>query len=186
MKKLSVLIALALCLTIGGAYAGWVYFEGDVTSAEVSQNIQMDVQGSTSALGTYTFETYPMFSVDPESATNFTTKLVTDGTEIMIKLVVEEEAGPTLLANGKAPKIKITLGTTNGTINLDDYIKVIDAEIEVNTKTGSNGEFYYTLKADDLLACFDLVEKELPTKAEAEAYEAIIETISIKLEAVEQ
>lgn len=47
MKKLSVLIALALCLTIGGVYAAWNYSQGNVQTAfgniAVGQNHQISI-----------------------------------------------------------------------------------------------------------------------------------------------
>lgn len=73
MKKLSVLIALALCLTIGGAYATWTFAVGQVTdtNATVSNiGIGMVVKNDGGSMGelTATFENYG-YSVVPGDGT---------------------------------------------------------------------------------------------------------------------
>lgn len=57
MKKLSLLIAMILCVTIGGVYATWVY-TGDENVADVSEPITINLEDPANggAHGTYTLK----------------------------------------------------------------------------------------------------------------------------------
>ena len=55
MKKLSVLIALVLCVTIGGVYAAWTYTnpDADITDRHFNQLITISAATEEGAAGTY-------------------------------------------------------------------------------------------------------------------------------------
>ncbi len=59
MKKLSLLIALVLCLTIGGVYAAWIYTNpaADITDQKFEQLITISTATEEGAAGTYAIET---------------------------------------------------------------------------------------------------------------------------------
>ena len=57
MKKLSVLIALVLCVTIGGVYAAWNYSQGTTASVDVSREINMAQVVTSGNKGTITATT---------------------------------------------------------------------------------------------------------------------------------
>lgn len=59
MKKLSALIAMVLCLTIGGVYAAWTYTNGaaDVTDVHKTLTIGLTSATASGAIGDYTIET---------------------------------------------------------------------------------------------------------------------------------
>lgn len=72
MKKLTVLVALLLCITIGGVYATWI-FAGDTIMSQTDPfvNKMGDVDTSTSA-GSYHFVNNTVnLVVEPESATSY-------------------------------------------------------------------------------------------------------------------
>ena len=59
MKKLSVLIALVLCVTIGGVYAAWTYTnpDADITDEYFNQLITISAATQEGAAGEYAIET---------------------------------------------------------------------------------------------------------------------------------
>ena len=58
MKKLSILIALILCVTIGGVYATWVYSQSDdVADITGAKAITMTEATFTGTYGTYNVDT---------------------------------------------------------------------------------------------------------------------------------
>lgn len=59
MKKLSVLIALVLCVTIGGVYAAWTYTnpDADITDRHFNQLITISAATEEGAAGTYEIDT---------------------------------------------------------------------------------------------------------------------------------
>ena len=59
MKKLSVLIALVLCVTIGGVYAAWTYTnpDADITDRHFNQLITISAAVEEGAAGAYAIET---------------------------------------------------------------------------------------------------------------------------------
>lgn len=59
MKKLSVLIALVLCVTIGGVYAAWTYTnpDADITDRHFNQLITISAATQEGAAGEYAIET---------------------------------------------------------------------------------------------------------------------------------
>lgn len=59
MKKLSVLIALVLCVTIGGVYAAWTYTnpDADITDRHFEQLITISAATEEGAAGAYAIET---------------------------------------------------------------------------------------------------------------------------------
>ena len=59
MKKLSVLIAMILCITIGGVYAAWTYTNpaADITDEKFEQLITISTATESGAAGTYAIET---------------------------------------------------------------------------------------------------------------------------------
>lgn len=59
MKKLSVLIALVLCVTIGGVYAAWTYTnpKADITDMQTGVLINISAATQEGAAGTYAIET---------------------------------------------------------------------------------------------------------------------------------
>ncbi len=59
MKKLSVLIAMILCVTIGGVYAAWTYTNpsADITDEKLEQLITISTATEEGAAGVYNVET---------------------------------------------------------------------------------------------------------------------------------
>ena len=82
MKKLGLLIAMILCVTIGGVYAAWVYPQSDDV-ADVTHHTILTLPDATFS-GTYgTYAVTPSddfaMTIDPEAGTTHTTALYITG-----------------------------------------------------------------------------------------------------------
>ena len=112
MKKLSLLIALCILLTIGGVYATWIYSGNQIdaqTTPFVSKMGGLDHEGNS---GSYTFiENSLEFSVEPDAQdTKITTIVWTEGT---VKLVFtpKGDINDTMLANALNATITVELAS---------------------------------------------------------------------------
>ncbi len=78
IKKLSILISLLLCVTIGGVYAAWIYANPSTkTHHTVGLNIGFEARNE-GAIGEYTLEvdaTATPFAIEPASTTDYTATL---------------------------------------------------------------------------------------------------------------
>ena len=76
MKKLSVLIALMLCVTIGGVYAVWSYAgTNDIADAFAEAKVTMADVELTGANGTYHIESNLVLTVDQKAPNDHTAVL---------------------------------------------------------------------------------------------------------------
>ena len=104
MKKLSLLISLILCVTIGGVYATWYYPSNDVTTRDVTIAVGLAGITNDTKAGTFTIEvadTLTPFVIDQESADSKDAVLtIADGVEIKLVFTPEADATDEILANG--------------------------------------------------------------------------------------
>ena len=170
-KSLSLLIVLALCITVGGVYAAWIYAENDMqavhghigsfglTNAEINNS-----------KGTITVDaSQAHLAIDQTSATNYTGMLKATGSITITfnpsETFKNQHAGETTFA------MKYYLVTTNTaptTFTCDDGTgeKALFTEFDTTTKTditltkGGDGKYTVTLDATvllDLIAIDDFV-----------------------------
>ena len=131
MKKLSVLIALALCLTITGAYATWTYANGAATGTSTTLSIGMGtlVQDGDTAIGSFAITSAPTLTVEPkEDKVDYTTTLVVSG-DLVITFTPSAIAEADIKTNGTPVDVTITV-TGNGEYNE-----------KILLKTTANNEF---------------------------------------------
>ena len=125
MKKLTVLVALLLCITIGGVYATWI-FAGDniMSQTDPFVNKMGDVDTSTSA-GSYHFVNNTInLIVEPESVDSYKADITWSG-----------EATLQFAANDT-----ISAGPLNKALNAIITIEAIDIDLATY-----NGNKIYTL-----------------------------------------
>ena len=80
MRKFSVLVALILCVTIGGVYATWMYPGNDIGQVIQPVSNVMAEADFTGSFGTYhTVENTLKLIIDQESSTSHNTVLKYDG-----------------------------------------------------------------------------------------------------------
>ena len=144
MKKLSVLIALALCLTIGGAYATWTYVSGDIlASAPVEMGVGIEAPVVvTTAEGTFTIENNLKYIVKSVSDSDYNTKLYKDTGcgDLVITFTANEHASDNVYNNAvdSSLYIKTTYAQYNST---DIFMRIF--EFIPNLRSGSQ-RFQYS------------------------------------------
>jgi len=175
MKKLSLLIALALILSIGGVYATWVYSQSDdvadITNARAITMTEATFEGT---YGTYSTDATSLtLKVDPKQGTTHTTSLQIGG-EIIIKFTPATHAPAEIKTNGVPTTY--TFGVSNAEWEYNE-VSIIDVDTEAKNAVwtdAGNGVLTHTISAAQLADILTLTEFELDTKADYDAYDAVL------------
>lgn len=167
MKKLSVLIALALCLTITGAYAAWSYSMGHITTDPANVTISMDGIDTSKAMGTIEVVSTPSYVVKPNGNTYNPTLAVADGSDaFVITFKPDEKALADIKAYGPTTQIQFT--STYGVFEEKQIITVKMATDTLDWGTPVDGVFTITISAADFLtkyiSCDGTVSIDNPTE----------------------
>ena len=194
MKKLSLLIALMLCVTIGGVYATWSYAgTNDIADGFAEAKITIADVEYTKANGTYSITSNLVLTVDQTDVDDHTAKLVfssNDSQPIYLKVTFTPALNaPAEIKNNAVPS-ELYFGTTtameykmdaNGNYDANvatatpilKFKDVSDDDLDVNvtwTKQ-SDGTFIYTLDQTALEQQIQLnADFVLDTKAEHDAF----------------
>lgn len=188
MKKLSVLIALALVLTIGGAYATWSFVSGDIQDENSSSIISMEETSNAGAIGAYSFENTLVFKVDSDGSLN--TKLVATGS---LKIIFTPAASaPDAYKTGATPStLTISVaGTENKYLDNVLLSEVTDGDKNVMTIspsgeyqwTAEGNAFSVTIPATDIAAALNLTSINLPNIDAYNAYAAVLGNYTINFD----
>ena len=184
MKRLSILIALALCLTIGGVYAAWTYSVG--TPAEQTGNFTVamgnKVLDDSTKSGTFSVVSMPSFVVEPGNATNYTTTLVkADGSDdLVVKFTPDANASADVKAEAVPAQIKIAVSDF-GNYNEATIITVNTATVDLTWVKQGDGSFNATISADTFLGYLTLAANVLDTPAKYDTYAAALATGKIDI-----
>ena len=179
MRKLSLLIALALIVTIGGVYAAWNYAQGATASVEITREINMAQVNTNSNKGSISVTPHDVaflvddggnyhtvlkgtgsFDVAFTASTGADATTVTNGIEMIATVTVKSEGNQTY--EGKTP---ITAKTENGA-------NVIDL-----TPTGASKTA--TLTVEQILGAVELCDVVLDTKAKNDAFHTVLKDYTI-------
>ncbi len=113
MKKLSVLIALMLCVTVGGVYAVWSYAGStDIIDKSVESKVVIADVKTETANGVYTIESNLVLTVD-QANDNHEAKLVfgsnnAEAPMLKITFVANSHAPETIKTNAVPSDLKFT------------------------------------------------------------------------------
>ena len=174
MKKLGIVVALCLCLTVSGVYATWIFTENtDVADQHEHINFGLtDVQYSGS-YGEYFLDyTALNLAIDPVTDGSHEAALKITG-QITITFTPAKYAPPEIKDNGvpstynfattKPQAEWLYKGQQIFTINTDP--------VTINWGTpDSNGVFTYVIDASTVASMIQLGSFELGTKAEYDAF----------------
>ena len=194
MKKLSVLIALALCLTIGGAYAAWTYSTGAVANASVTDikvGMEVDEVGSKGTLSATFTPSYEVVPSEVGGVKNIPSLKNNDTTQnLVIKFVPGADAEQDVKDNAIAISVTLSVGTDfTGTKHEITYTIVITE----NTTHGSehaagswveetDGSFTITITSDTVLSWMKVdSSKALTDVKNAEAFETAVKAGAITI-----
>lgn len=206
MKKLSVLIALVLCVTIGGVYAAWNYSQGNTASVNVSREINMAQVVTNGIKGTITATPQNNFAFlvddiandpDPDNEGSFIDikyKAVLVGTgDILINFTANPGADQTTKDNGVKMIATITLSAKDNLKYSDPHTSLDVVPITVregenvialgkNTNNKNNNPDITdeaTITAQEIVSCLELANVTLDTKAENDAFHTALKDYTI-------
>lgn len=183
MKKLSVFIALALVLTIGGAYATWSFAVGSVTNDthNFTGTVNMEiVDGNSMGTLAASFATTPGYTVDPKSEDDYTPVLSFAGGDLTITFTAAKDAEPAVKEG--AVDVVIKFSSENITPYNSSAVNAISFNGTIEIKQGAWGTgvtqdddtvlFTKVITDDEILAKIVLDNDEkLTTLAEAQAFQ---------------
>ncbi len=179
MKKLSVLIALALIVTISGVYAAWNYAQGATASVEITREINMAQVNTDSNKGSISATPSDVaFLVDDGG--EYHTKLKGTG-KFDITFSPSTGADADTIANGIKMIATITVrsttdskyeGLTPITAKTENNANVIDITPNGPSKTA-------TLTVAEILDAVELCDVVLDTKLENDAFHTVLNDYTI-------
>lgn len=175
MRRISLLITLVLCLTIGGVYATWVYSQSDdVADITGAKAITMTEATFTGTYGTYSVDTSKLtMQVDPKEGTAHTTSLVITG-DLVITFTPNTYAPNEVKNNGVASTFAFSLSNSAWNYDNKAIMKVDTNKHDITWVKGDNGTFTYTISAETLKTYITLTEFSLDTKADYDAYDRVL------------
>lgn len=175
MKKLSLLIALCMLISIGGVYATWVYSEkSDVADITGATAITMTEATFSGTYGTYAVDTSQLnMQVDPKEGTTHVTSLVITG-NLVITFKPNTYAPDDVKNNGVDSTFQFSLSNSEWKYGGEAIMTVDTAKHDITWTKGSDGNFTYTISAADLANYLTLTEITLDTKADYDAYDEVL------------
>lgn len=175
MKKLSILIALILCVTIGGVYATWVYSQSDdVADITGAKAITMTEATFTGTYGTYHVDTTNLsMMVDPKEGTTHTTALKIEG-NLVISFTPNTYAPVEVKQGGVPSTFAFSLSNADWKYKGTNILTVDTDKHNITWTPNGNGAFTFTLSAADLAGYITLSEFTLDTKTAYDAYDAVL------------
>ena len=183
MKKLSLLIAMILCVTIGGVYATWTYTQNtDVADESVNKSLNLTGVEYVGSYGTYSVNVDGLtLKIDPKPNTTHVTSLVVDG-QIDIVFTPNSVAPQAVKDSAVRSTYLFTLSNPNWLYEGSPVVvlKHTDAHEIEWTKQG-DGTFKYTISAEALADHITLTEFTLDTKVKYDAYNTVLGTGAIVL-----
>ncbi len=176
MKKLSALIALLLCVTVGGVYATWYYVSdsADIVDANRETAVQLENATTTGAAGSFTIESNLRLLIDQKEYGTGVNKheaelelVSTDGNPVYLKVTFTPSANASedVHENAVPAELYFTTSTEmqykadgDGKLDQSGTLKDIflldgkdkDFAGDITWKKEDNGTFTASYTADDL------------------------------------
>ena len=181
MKKLSLLIALCMLLTIGGVYATWTYTQNtDVADEAVNMTLNLADVAYSGSYGTYKVDTTGLnLIIDPKEGTQHVTALYATGN--IVVTFTPNSVAPSEIKDGGVPSTyQFSLSNSNWQYDGQNIATVNHAEEhDITWQPNGDGTFSYTITAADFLEHVSLTEIELDTKSKYNAYNTVLGTGTI-------
>lgn len=170
MKKLSILLVLAMILTIGGVYATWNYAQGDIEGADVSPVVTMTDKVVDTPMGTIAVDMSGFNIAIDDTNGDYNAECVMSGA-INVTFVADAAAPATVKANGI--KLQYTVTVTNPwTYN---GVQVFTATTDAMAMNNGAATFNATITAAELMNVITLGDISLPT---VDAYDAFARALT--------
>lgn len=173
VKRLSLLIAICICVTVGGVYATWIYTQqNDV--ADQHQHLSVALTESTfdGNYGTYNLDyTGLALSIDQKEAGDHTAVLKITG-QITVTFTPGMNAPETVKENGIATTVQFGTNIDQASWTYEGTkIFTVDTEKKNVTWTKQdNGTFTYVITAEEVAKIIQLGDITLDTQAKYNAF----------------
>ncbi|MBR2339168.1 MAG: hypothetical protein IKA63_06845 [Clostridia bacterium] len=180
MKKLSLLVALVLLVTVGGVYATWNYAQGNVQQSQEFILPQMATEVLSGSKGTISVDVsnITMTVDDLEDGTAHNAKLVfNDGGTVAITFNPSVGADEDVIANGI--KMRATVTVTDNWQYDSKNIFTVDTSKNVFATTGAATSL--TITAQQLADAVKLNDFTLDTYNDFLSFEAALNRGNIKI-----
>lgn len=190
MKKIGLLIALALCVTIGGVYATWIYTSNNAQSMSNSITVSMGDLGSTvTDIGEFTITAPNGIKIEPREGTTHTTGLAVPS-DIVITFTPNDFAPVDIKENGPTDaqfQIRFEVQNADGTAYTNQYdnqdiftvahgTHALDRADWTQTTTGGKVAYTYTIAAADFANHVDVNPFVLDTLSDYDAFKTAMGT----------
>lgn len=176
MRKLSLLIALALIVSIGGVYATWTYTQStDVADESVNMSLNLTNVTFVGTYGTYEIDQSGLsMTIDPKAGTTHTTALYINGS-LVIKFTPNTYAPIEVKEGAVDSTYTFSLANTNWKYDNKDIVTLTHTgDHDITWEKQADGTFTLTLTADELANHISLTEFTLDTKADYDAYNTVL------------
>lgn len=181
MKKLSLLMALILLVTVGGVYATWNYAQGDVTSTQAFVLPKMETVVTEGSKGTIAVDTSGMtIKVDDLDTDSVIHKpaLVMDG-KITVTFTPAVGADETVTNTGIPMKATITC--TDNWQYEGTQIITVDTAAKANEFATTGAALTFDITADQLEEIVHIANFTLPTYNDFQQFQTILNRGNIKI-----
>ena len=197
MKKFTMLVALILCVTIGGVYATWTYQGGEVQQLHQHFNVYMGAVDNDEAKGVLKTVMNALSIKLDDADNNYVAEAVVEG---YIEFVFAPKSNASDTVRDEGIELAFALEQTNpafvfegnniftitgGTDDLGMGTKITAENAATlsayNTDLSAHvGSFYYCIKASDL-ASMIATDIYLPTYEDYQTVESILNTSQAKI-----
>ena len=169
MKKISILIVLAMVLTIGGVYATWNYAQGNVDSVELSPVVTLTDKVVDTAKGTIAVDMSGLTIAIDDTNNDYDAELVMNGA-INVTFTADNLAPAEVKANGIKLRYTLTV-TTPWELG---GVQVFTVEADPIAMNGGAATFTATITADELMDAITLGDISLPTVDDYDAFAQVL------------
>ena len=188
MKKLSLLIALCILLTIGGVYATWIYSGNQIdaqTTPFVSKMGGLDHEGNS---GSYTFtENSLEFSVEPDSQDTKITTIAWNNGSITLVFTPKGDINDTMLANALNATLTVELASSSAGEYKGETIYTVDPAFalvltDTDWTNHNDGQYYtYTITAAEIQDAISIGEFHLPSEDDYNDFKVAIQDVKFRV-----
>ena len=170
IKRLSLIITLALCLTVGGVYATWTYAEGEIQPSSGTTSLTIEAAANEGEAGTINVDTDSLY-ITVENDGSYNTVLSVTG-DITVTLNPTPETDTSLLPTYFTWTIALTENANNATYDGQKILTVTGT-----TKNGTFENNIATISAADIKELINLKEFRLKNSEEHASYKSVIDAI---------
>ncbi len=183
MKKISVLIALILCVTIGGVYAAWIYTGSTVSVADRTLSHGMATATTDGDVGILKVVHNDIdIKIDQTAVGDYRANLVITGS-ITVSFTPNDGAPENVINNAVPAKCALYIKNADTNLYGGSHIYVLTTVPYIDLAWGekkADGSFEATVDAADIDSLIDLgAEFVLDTHAEWTEFHALEENITI-------